>query len=216
MLGLAISNFLEDSRYIKLAFLETFKGVKPLYSQEYQAPFSFFRSTLLEQLTNGNSKLGEKLYSFDKSLFDTKFGEKITKLFKVEVEDTIFTGKFDNNTPILANKLKSSRIGKLAGRSLLRIPVMRVIALSLLELPSITKAFIGKKQLEDNLVEGTKQVTKSAVNVTSILSGIGIFGAMLAKRGPIGSLIGMGLDSIVGSHISKSYSKFIDKQIKTT
>lgn len=174
LLGLAVANFPEDSRDIKAGFNQVFKGIKPGYSyKDYQAPFSFFRGTFLESLTNGNNKFGDKLYNLDKSLFDAKLGEKLRQVLKLQVSDMVPTNRFDiNQNPVLAFKLEGKPFARLIGRALLRLPVLSVLALSMLELPAIIKACQNQGSCKENLISGSKQLSKSAVNVISILAGI--------------------------------------------
>jgi hypothetical protein len=189
-----------------------FVWFNPKYDyKNYQAPFSFFRGTVLEPLTNKMHKLGNKLYKLDKSLFDTKKFHKVLELLKVEIEDSIPTGRVDvNNTPIYAYKLKGNPFAKLLGKALLRTTVFGLATLAVLELPAIFNAFLGKENQENNLNNGIKQILKSSIYVTSVLSGIGITGAAIAKKGPAGSLFGMGLGALLGSYLSKLFCSFID------
>jgi hypothetical protein len=58
--------------------------------------------------------------------------------------------------------------------------------------PAIVKSVKNQNNLEDKLLKGTKQTIKSAINISSILSSIGLIGALGAHMfGPVGSLVGM-------------------------
>ncbi len=224
LLGLAYANFPEDTVDLKNACKQIFKGELPKYDyKNYQAPFSFLRGTALEPVVNKMGKLGVKLHQWDVSLFDTRFGKFISKLFKISYSDFDFTGRSISqvtlekgkavikNVNVLALKPEGTTLSKLIGRTLLRIPVMSVIALSLLELPSIIKSFSKNESKKENIEDGSIQILKSGINVTSILSAIGLCGAIFAGKGPAFSLLGMGLGSLAGNFTSKQLAQKIDK-----
>lgn len=211
LLGLAVANLPEDTRDIKSSFKQIIKGQKTDYDyKEFQHPFSFFRGTFLEPLT----KKCKKLYDMDKTLFDTKAGQKIADLLKVEAEDCISTGKFNcHGIEIIATKLSGKFLNKLICRGMLRVPVVGLAIAGLLELPSIIKAATSK----DNKAKNTlKQVLKSTASVLTTTSMIAITGALFARKGPIGSLVGIGIGSVIGTSASKQLSNMIDNADKTT
>lgn len=225
LVALAVVNLPEDTRDIGSALKQVLKGELPKYDyKEYQAPFSFFRGTALQPLVNKMGKVGEWLYSKDKTLYHTKFGEFLTKILKIDMSDSKFTGRkvpnvvYDDKinkympkeVKIKAYKLNGKPFSKLVGRALLRIPIISVFTLSFLELPSIIKSFSKPKNTKNRVLEGTIQVLKSGINVVSILSGISLIGALFARRGPAGSLVGMGIGSVIGSSISKHIGKEIN------
>ena len=182
------------------------------YKKGYQSTFSFFRGTLLEWLTSDKNPFGKKLYSLDKTLYDTAFGQKVMAFLKTDISHSMKTKTVDiYGNPVKAYEFEGNLLGKIIGRSILRITTLGIFALSVLELPAIYKAFTKQKHLKEKIMDGSKQTTKSAVYVTSMISSIGILGAIFARKGPAFSLIGMGVGSVVGGLISKGFSKFVDK-----
>lgn len=222
IIGLAIANLPEDWRDIKSAGKQIFKGIKPDYDyKNYQHSFSFFRGTFLEPLLKIKGKFGERLGYFlknsDKSLDKTKIGKFLSKIFKfkIDYEDPDLLKRVEKSGKIIfipTYKVEGNFLGKLIGRSLLRIPLLSVIILGLLESPKIVKTIFYKKSTDNKFKTGTKQIVKSGIYVTSMLSNIGFFGALLAGFGPAGSLIGMGIGSIIGAKISQKINIIIDNK----
>jgi len=227
LLGLAVVNLPEDWRDITAGYNQIFKKIAPGYDySKMQHPFSFFRGTFLEPMLKFKGETGKRiskyLYDADKTLFDTKFGAFIKKIFKFDIVNKDFikdqTGLIKKDVmgnAVHAFEVGGSRFGKHIGRALLRIPVLSVIALAALELPAIIKAFNKGKDTESKIKEGSKQVFKSAINLTAITAGIGIAGQWLAKKGPAWSLVGMGIGSVAGSLASKFAGKAVDNVFKT-
>lgn len=218
IIALAVVNLPEDTRDIKSAAKQIFKGELPKYDyKEFQAPFSFFRGTALQPIVNKMGKVGEWLYSKDIPLYSTKFGKFLRKIFKIKTTDSVSTGRlvpkvvFDDtigkyvieNVEVDAYKIGGKPFAKLVGRALKRMPVISVFVLGMLEIPSIIKSFHKSKKSKDKVVDGTAQILKSGINVLSILSGIGLVGAFCARKGPAGSLVGMGIGSVAGAYLSK-------------
>lgn len=223
---LAVAGILlpEDLRDMKDAVIQIFKGKLPKYNyKEFQTPFSFIRGSALESQVNKLGKYGYYLHKWDKSLIDTKFGKKIQELLKVRKMGKEFTGRkvhkiVDNEgkfelkeVKVYARKLEGSFIGKLICRALQRTTLYGTIALSVICIPSIINAFKKPENTEEKFINAGKQTIKSAVSVTSVLSGIGIVGALLASLGPAGSVIGMGIGSVIGAYISNKINKRIQK-----
>jgi hypothetical protein len=85
LLALAAVNLPEDTRDLKSACKQIFKGELPKYDfKNYQTPFSFFRGTALEPVVNKMGKLGVKLLSFDKTLYSTKFGKFLRQKLNID------------------------------------------------------------------------------------------------------------------------------------
>jgi hypothetical protein len=172
-------------------------------------------------------KVGVWLHKVDKPLSDTKFGKFTRNLFKININSLNYqkinrfipqvtinpeTGKtFIKKAEILAFKVEGKALSKLAGRAFLRIPVISIFALALLELPDVIKRINNADNMQNKVKEGSIQVLKSSINVTSILAGIGLVGALFGKKGPIFSLVGMGTGSIIGAYFSKELQYKIDK-----
>jgi hypothetical protein len=218
LVALAVANLPEDCRDIRAAYKQIFTNKSPNYDyKNYQHPFSFFRGTLFERFLKFKGKLGKKvsdfLYYADMPFYDTNFGQRLCKLFKIELLDAIDSKIIDSRgRNVLARSFKGNYIQKILGRAMLRTTRLGIYALSILELPAIIKSFIKPKNNENNLKSGAKQVAKSAINVTAILSGIGIGGAILSKKwGAIGSLTGMGIGAVIGGYTSKQVQKNIEK-----
>ena len=224
LIGVMALNLPEDTRDLKSAAKQIFKGTLPKYDyKNYQAPFSFFRGTVLEPVVNKMGKLGVKLHEWDKPLESTKFGEFLKKIFKFDVVDDVSTGRFvpkvildesgkliPKDIEVFASKIEGKTLSKLIGNALLRMPVISVFVMGALEIPAIAKAFSKSENSKDKAINGCNQILKSGVNVSSILTGIGIFGALLKNRGPVGSLIGMGIGSVAGAYASKTIQNKID------
>ena len=220
IIGLAVANLPEDWRDIKSAGRQIFKGIKPDYDyKNYQHSFSFFRGTFLEPLLKLKGKYSEKISYFlsksDISLDTTKFGKILSKIFKfkIDYDNPEFikrTEKSGKTIFLQAFTVNGNFMGKLMGRALLRTTLLGAISLGALEMPKIIKTFTDKKNENKRLKAGIKQIIKSGVYVTSMLSGIGIFGALLAGFGPAGSLIGMGIGSAIAVKISKIINNKID------
>ncbi|MEI8390851.1 MAG: hypothetical protein WCG23_13320 [bacterium] len=223
LLGLMAVNLPEDTRDLGSAWKQIKTGEFPSYYKDCQTPFSFFRGTALEPLVNKMGKLGVKLHQWDVPLYETKFGEFCKKTFKFDtfkyegtkrfVPQVVFdeSGKIiTRDIEVFANKVEGKAFGKLVGNMLLRIPQISVFILSALEIPAIIKAFCKPEKSKDKAIDGCTQILKSGVNVSSILTGIGIFGALLKNRGPVGSIIGMGLGSVAGTYVSKKIGNNLD------
>ncbi|OGI18542.1 MAG: hypothetical protein A2287_06500 [Candidatus Melainabacteria bacterium RIFOXYA12_FULL_32_12] len=225
LLGLAYVNIPEDVRDLTNAGKQIFKGKLPAYDyKNYQTPFSFFRGTKLEPVINKLGKFGAKLHQWDIPLFDTKLGKIVQKKLNIRMVGQTTTGRkvpklifneISKNTilkqaPVKAFELQGSAFAKIIGKSLLRIPLLSVFALGVFELPAIIKAFGQEKNDKSKLHNGITQITKSSINVSSLLAGIGTVGAVLAKYGSAYSMLGMGLGSILGSLLASKINKIVD------
>jgi len=214
-----------ENRYPKI-YDNFIKYNKNRNYKDYQTPFSFIRGSFLEKFVNKFmcNKYGYALYEWDKTLLDTRFGETIRKLFKVEKVGSEYTGRIVKrvtktnkgkyiiaDSAVQAVKYEGSWFGKLICRGLQRTTKMGTLTLVIISLPAVVKAFIKPKKAENKLINGVKQTAKSAVNVVSTLSGIGLVGALLAPLGPVGSVTGMAIGSTLGAYSSSQ----INKNIKT-
>jgi len=218
----------EDVRDMKDAWNQIVHKKLPNYDyKNSQAPFSFFRGTALEPIVNKMGKIGVYLHKADIPLSKTKFGKSLRTKFNIDINpfDAERTGRkvpqigIDNETgktimgqvDVLAFNIKGKPLPKLIGRTLLRIPLFSVLVLGLLELPSIVKKINNAKTLNDKTREGTLQTLKSSVNLASIIAGIGLTGALFARKGPAYSVLGMGIGSVSGVYASKTVQKWIDE-----
>ncbi|MDD3014466.1 MAG: hypothetical protein PHC34_12250 [Candidatus Gastranaerophilales bacterium] len=185
---------------------------------KYQHSFSFFRGTWFEPLLELKGKIGEKisgrLYDLDMPLLDTKLGKFIKKTLKINDKITISSGIFDiKDEEVLARSIKGgNKFTRLLGRAMLRMPVLGIYALAFFELPAIINSFKNVHTSKENAESVAKQTAKSAVYVPVMSYGIGILGALGAKKfGATGSLVGMGLGSVVGGIIANKAGEIIDK-----
>lgn len=200
---------------------ENFINYAPKYDyKEYQVPFSFVKGSFLESLMNKYpNKLTHFIYQNDKSLYDTKLGEIVQDFLKIENADEIIIdskvpkivlsdGKYSiMKLPTLALKLEGSKFGKLICRAMQRTTTYGLIAVSLVSLPSIIKAFNKPKNKKDKLENCGRQTVKTVISIVTGISGIALGGSILASLGPLGSVIGMGLGCTVGSYISNKIAK---------
>ena len=223
LLGLMAVNLPEDTRDLKDAYKQVFKGKLPSYDyKNCQAPFSFFRGTALEPIVNKMGKVGVYLHKADVPLNETKFGNFLENHFKFNLNElnseptnrfvpkvtTDESGKsIIREVEVFALKVEGKSLSRLIGRALLRIPVISVFALGILELPNIIKKVNNVHNINDKAKEGAVQTLKSSVNVASIIVGIGLVGAMFARKGPAYSLLGMGIGSVAGVYSSKEAQK---------
>ena len=223
--SLAMINLPEDWRDMKSAggqirgvFDKNYK-YDPLYNREtHQHSFSFFRGTAIEEWLHkkidSGSKVAEKLYEMDGTLYDTAFGKKIKNFFGIKQLDTVknveqikdFKGDMAK-----AYQFKSAKFGgEITARAMKRLPLLSVLAIALLEVPKIFKAMDKGDNLGENITSTVKQTGSSAINATSTLAGIGYGGALGAKYGgATGSLVGMGLGAIFGANVSKKLQDII-------
>lgn len=222
--GLAFMNLPEDWRDIKAAGRQIRSKIDPKYTYDplynrntHQHSFSFFRGTAVEEWLHKKidkgSKIAEKLYEMDDTLYDTKFGEKVRKFFGVEMTDCKEVSQIKDyrGTEALTFEFKSAKFGgEITARAMKRLPLLSVIAVGLLEIPKIFKAMGKGDDIEEQAGSTIKQTAKSAVNATSTLAGIGYGGAIGAKYGgAAGSLIGMGAGAILGATASKKLQEII-------
>ena len=215
----------EDLRDMKDAYNQIFHGKRPIYDYDNcQAPFRFIRGTLVEPIVNKMKKYGYYLHEFDKSFAETKLGEKIRKLLKVSLGKFEETGRevpivikdgenyLSTMEKVYAQKLKGSFISKLIYRAMQRTTVIGAVLLFVIGIPSIVKAFKKPKNTQDKIKNASKQTLKVSISVASVLSGIGIVGALGASRFKyVGSVVGMGIGSVIGS----LFANKVNKNIKT-
>lgn len=219
LIGLTVMNFPEDCNDIKAAFKQlTQKGYKPSYDYtEFQNLFSFFRGTLLHNLINPDKtkhpKLAQKLLAADKTIFETKLGEKILNSLNVEIEDFVDTPREDigstKKNPIFVKALKFKGQGKfkafgeLTARAMTRTTLIGTAVLALLEVPKIFKVMGQGDTITEQAGNTAKQTVKSGINLASLTAGIAYGGAIGAKKfGATGSLIGMGVGATLGAFAS--------------
>jgi len=214
----------EDVRDMKDAWNQIVHKKLPNYDyKNSQAPFRFIRGTYAESPVNKLGKFGYYAHECDKSFAETNFGKKLKQFLDVSLGQPEDTGRsvprvfkygedyFRGLEMVSAEKLDGHFFGKLLYRAMQRTTVIGAVILSALWIPSIIKAFNKPKNTEDKFVNAGKQTFKASVNVASVLAGIGILGALGARKGPAGSVIGMGIGAVTGTYLSDK----INKNIKT-
>ena len=177
-----------------------------------QHPFSFFRGTVLHEYLNPNSekcinkKWAKYVIKNDVSLRDTKFGKWIMN--KLGIEEVARTQSFvesmfsTKSIPdyVEANVYKSKNLfGDLTARALTRTSKYGAYALGSL----------GALHAAHEIADGEnpiKEVAKTALQVGTTLAGVGYLGAAGYKHfGALGSLLGMGLGTAVGTGVPKLF-----------
>ncbi len=187
-----------------------------------QMEFTFAQDTLLEfplrQLRKkfDTQKFDTVYDKIDKSLFNTKIGQKIVNAMNLTVTREIKPGE---SMDIIKNGLKQnkvyiikgkSKIAKLICRSMMRIPVLSVAAFALLEIPDIVSAVKNEEQKDKKIQAAGKQLLKSGINIASMVAGMAAVGAVLDRRfGAIGSLIGIG----IGNYFGEKAGTFVNNKL---
>ena len=221
--SLAVINLPEDVKDIKSAYNQVSSKIKgkpyaPAYDySKYQHDFSFFKGTLIDKYIkkSTNPKVQEraaKWYNIDESLYNTKFGEKIKGFLGIADSESLKTPLKDRfgDTMLVSEIKANSKFSELTGRAMKRVTVLGVAALALLELPKIFKSMDKGNNISEQTGNVTKQTAKSAINVTSLLAGVGYGGAIGAKKfGSVGSLVGMGVGAVIGATASSKIQDVI-------
>jgi len=150
----------------------------------------------------------------DNSLYNTRFGELVKKGLNV-TEDL---SKSNSVKGIGIKQLRTYEfsgncLSRLAGRTLLRIPVIGLIASSLLEASALVKSIQKEGTFFDKTKSFINQFCKSAGYVGITNATIALAGAALLPYGYIAALVGMGVGSSLSLVMSKSLNKQIDKII---
>jgi len=151
--------------------VDSFK--KTAQDRDIQSPFGFLRFTCLE-----DKKPFVNLRHLDKTLYDYQWAENI--LTKLGAETPEFLEK--------GIKLNGTLVSTIVGKIFLRTPIVSLGVLEALEIPSIIK----------NKEHG-KQTIRSTINVTSLVFGGAILGAIASTIHPSLSLVGLGVGSYLGT-----------------
>lgn len=179
--------------------------------------FTFAKDTLLEPVLKkvkekNPEKFGEFFEKYDKSMFNTKLGEKIRKLLNINVEkvENVVINKNKTFNSDVIYQLSGSRGAQFIGRAMLRVPVISAAIFGLLEIPNIVHAVQKENNTDKKLKAGGAQVLKSSINLTSMITGMAVAGAFLSKRlGGLGSLVGIGIGTYAGNKISNAINEKI-------
>ena len=216
MSTLAITYGPEDLREVHSAYkqIKALYGQKNKYIPDYdyktaQHPFSFFRGSVLHKTmnpfsANGKfSKIKMKLLEWDKTLLDTRLGEKVLKAFDIKVEkvdtpiDRIGSTK-DNPLKVQANKfISNSKFGNLTARAMMRVPTIGLAVDGVLEGLEIKEDIQNGKNFFESAGNAVIRLgTSTAITAT--------LGAMGSKAGPIGSLGALTVANYINNTIAES------------
>ena len=121
----------------------------------------------------------------------------------LEIPTSIHNITYTEKVPkyVMAKEFKTrNKLGELTARALTRTPILSVAALGGIEASHIAYAV----EQGENLV---KEIGKSGITLGTTLLASGYLGAIGAKyAGPCGSLIGVGLGSVIGYKTSKAFN----------
>ena len=222
----------EDLREVGSAYEQIkslLKGVKPTEEYNYkiaQHPYSFFRGSILHRALNpfvvknvdydNLSEFGKWwhrtvinikrwLVREDKALIDTKLGEKVLKIFNIDIKrittpiEEITQDGIKKNLVDAYQFISDSKFGNLTARAMTRVPVIGTIADATIEALEI------KNDIKDgeNFFESTGKAIVRYTTSTLITS---YFGAVGSKLGPVGSLGSI----VLANYISDKIEKTID------
>jgi hypothetical protein len=188
-------------------------GFKNTPRNAFQREFPLLRGSILD----GKLPWLEK---FDKTLFHTKFGDKVLNFFKISVnpeEDFIRVKGFNTNAKqLLGVKCAGGVVQNVAQRTLLRISTLGLAASAVMELPSLVKSVTKTEgSFWDKSKALGKQLLKSAGQVGLVTLGIGVAGAIAFPLGAVAELIAMCVGSAVSLAVLNSLNKKIDNVIQT-
>ena len=181
-----------------------------------QHPFSFFRGTVLHEYLNPNSekcvdkKWAGKIIEKDVCLLDTKFGRWLLKMINVQknitddistnIDDITSTIKYPIKVNAYSFKSKNA-FGDLTARALTRTSKYGVYALT----------GLGALHAAHEIAEGEdviKTFGQTVAEIGTTLVGTGYLGAIGYKHyGPLGSLVGIGIGSLIGPEVPELFFK---------
>jgi len=214
LVGMAAANFPGDLREIGLAVKEAknvFKeGLKGLKSNPYQHEMSFFKYTLLNSLSE-KIKFLEKA---DITLFDTKFGEFLQNKLNLGIDYSdigTVKGAYAKET-LIGYKYTGNLAQRTIARTLHRIPVIGLVASTVLEIPALIRSITKTEgNALDKVKAFGKQLIKSAGYVGFTTAAISIMGAITFPCSALLALIGMAIGSVIGLEASKRLNKMVDE-----
>lgn len=230
--GLTIISLPEDCRDLKDA-LKTSKTFftggrlsQPYNYKKFQHDFSFFRGTLLHEWmkTAKSDKMKNfvsKVYSMDKTLYNTGFGKMMQKLMGIQNGRKVLSKvkNLDGSSQYVQQiviKKDFHGFKDMTARAMKRTSVLGVAFLALLELPKIIKTLRKGDDTNEKIKEGSKQLGRGALNVLGVSAGMGYGGAWGAKKfGAVGSLIGMGIGLLAGCGVTDLLKRLILPKTKT-
>ena len=220
--ALTVVSLPEDCRDVRDAckhsscLIRSKKFAAPYDFTKYQHDFSFFRGTLLHEgmkrvKSENGKRIVDRIYSADKTVYNTRFGKWIKKLLGIEdgklVKSSI-KNLYGKEVPVQEMVIKNDFLGlkDLTGRAMKRTSILGVAFMGALELPKLIKSI----RKDDNGKSFGIQSAKSALNVLGLTIGMGYLGALGGKKfGALGSLLGMGLGVLGGV----SGAKWVQKKL---
>lgn len=153
-----------------------------------------------------------KIYNSDVSLYSTDLGRKIRKFLGLKdgPKNPSPVKNIHGESMLLSEIKAPNAFAELTGRAMKRMTVFGIAALALCELPKLFKAMSEGDNIAEQTGNTIKQTVKSGINVASIATAIGYFGAFGAKKfGAAGSLIGMSLGAVAGATASNKLQEII-------
>ncbi len=222
--AVAVTLLPEDLRDVRNAWNQVSAKIQgkpykaPYLHEKFQHDWSFFKGSLVDEWVKRlkDPKVKQKafeLYGKDKSLYNTKFGKTVRNFLSINdglpEKAGILKDKFGKQMYVSEIKAKNL-FGELTGRAMKRTTKIGALLLAAFELPKIFKAMNQGDGVAEQAGNTVKQTAKSAVNVTSVLAGIGYCGAYGAKRfGAFGSLAGMAIGAVAGATVSNKVQELI-------
>lgn len=233
MASLGLVNITGDSKDIKEAAKQVFlnlqgKKYTGVYNfKNYQHEFSLCHGTLLERFIDTkkmkNQRLAKTIESMDRTLLNTKFGQKVLNLLGVtetnpvpfkqfnKIKNTWDVVKDINGKIKYARGFSGSKFGVLTAHVLARTIIPELMVFSLVEIPLIYRASKKGNNSKEKVDNTLKQAAKSAITVACLFAGFGYLGAIGSKYFKVlGSLAGMGLGAIIGTKVAQKINKNIN------
>lgn len=233
MASLALVNITGDSKDIKEAVKQLFLNVQGkkytgVYDfKNYQHDFSLCHGTLLERFIDTkkmkNQKIAKAIESMDRTLLNTKLGQKILDLLGVKETKPVPFKQFNKSTNVwefvkdINGKIKyargfsGSKFGVLTAHVLARTIIPELMVFSFVEIPLICRASKKDGSAKEKTENILKQIAKSAITVACLFTGFGYIGAIGSKYFKVfGSLAGMGLGAILGTQVAQKINKHIN------
>lgn len=207
-----VEDFFSAIKQIKTRFKDKKPdGYDPKVAQH---PFSFFRGTVLHEYLNPNSekcvdkKWAGKIIEKDVCLFDTKFGRWLRKRLGIKEIDRMRSSvksiyHTDKNPNYVEAKVFKSKnlFGDLTARALTRTSKYGAYALT----------GLGALHAAHEIADGedvVKTIEQTVAEIGTTLIGTGYLGAIGYKYyGPFGSLVGIGIGSLIGSEVPELFFK---------
>lgn len=233
MASLGAVNIIGDSKDIKEAARQVALSIQGkeytgVYDfKHYQHDFSLCHGTLLERFINTkkmkNQRLAKTIESMDRTLLNTKVGQKILSLMGVKEATPVPFKQFNkasnaweivkdvNGKIKYARGFSGGKFGVLTAHVFARTIIPELMVFSLVEIPLIFRASKKGNNKREKAENTLKQTAKSAITVACLFAAFGYLGAIGSKYFKVfGSLAGMGVGAILGSKVAQRINKHID------